>query len=276
MGLRLVYGKSGTGKSTFVFNEIKEKISGDKKIYIITPEQFSFTAERELINAVGTGAALNAEVLTFNRMAYRVMNEVGGATKTALSPCGKAMLIYNILLNEKSNLNFLGKSDENIELISTQITEFKKHGVSLENLDEMIESSKDKYLKSKMNDMKIVFSKFEETIQNKYIDENDVLTILANQILLNMASQVTINVCTDSLEESNSPDTDIFYANKQTVQKIKDVAKEANVKMDKPVFMENVWRFKNDELKHIEKNLYSIPYKKYENENLKYTFVFSK
>ena len=303
MVLRLVYGKSGTGKSTFLFNEIKEKISGDKKIYIITPEQFSFTAERELINAVGTGAALNAEVLTFNRMAYRVMNEVGGATKTALSPCGKAMLIYNILLNEKSNLNFLGKSDENIELISTQITEFKKHGVSLENLDEMIESSKDKYLKSKMNDMKIVFSKFEETIQNKYIDENDVLTILANQlletnifentliyidefvgftkqeydiikILLNMASQVTINVCTDSLEESNSPDTDIFYANKQTVQKIKDVAKEANVKMDKPVFMENVWRFKNDELKHIEKNLYSIPYKKYENENLKNIHLF--
>ena len=89
-----------------------------------------------------------------------------------------------------------------------------------------------------------------------------------------MASQVTINVCTDSLEESNSPDTDIFYANKQTVQKIKDVAKEANVKMDKPVFMENVWRFKNDELKHIEKNLYSIPYKKYENENLKNIHLF--
>ena len=63
-------------------------------------------------------------------------------------------------------------------------------------------------------------------------------------------------------------------ANKQTVQKIKDVAKEANVKMDKPVFMEKVWRFKNDELKHIEKNLYSIPYKKYENENLKNIHLF--
>ena len=64
-------GKSGTGKSTFIFNEIKEKINGDSKIYIITPEQFSFTAERELLNTVGVGAALNAEVLTFNRMAYR-------------------------------------------------------------------------------------------------------------------------------------------------------------------------------------------------------------
>ena len=44
--------------------------------------------------------------------------------------------------------------------------------------------------------------------------------------------------------------------------------------MDKPVFMEKVWRFKNDELKHIEKNLYSIPYKKYENENLKNIHLF--
>ena len=130
MGLRLIYGKSGSGKSTFIFDEIREKIKEDKKIYIITPEQFSFTAERELLSAVATGAALNAEVLTFNRMAYRVMNEVGGNTKTALSGCGKAMLIYNILLNEKQNLNFLGKSDENINLISTQITEFKKHSMS--------------------------------------------------------------------------------------------------------------------------------------------------
>ena len=283
MGLRLVYGKSGTGKSTYIFNEIKDKINGDSKIYIITPEQFSFTAERELLNTVGTGSALNAEVLTFNRMSYRVMNEVGGSTKTALSPCGKAMLIYNILLNEKSKLNFLGKSDENVDLISTQITEFKKHGVSVENLDEMINGSTDKYLKSKMADMRTVYNSFEETIKNKYIDENDVLTILAEQlpqtnifrnaliyidefvgftkqeydvisILLEQAKQVSINICTDSLEQSSLPDTDIFYANKQTVQKIREVAKNINCKIERPVCMEKVVRFGNPELKHLEEN----------------------
>ena len=158
MGLRFVYGKSGSGKSTFIFDEIKNQINGNRKIYIITPEQFSFTAERELLDVVGTGAALNAEVLTFNRMAYRVMNEIGGSTKTSLSSCGKAMLIYNILLNEKKNLNFLGKSDENIDLISTQITEFKKHGVNVENLDDLMNSSNDKYLNAKMKDMRIVYN----------------------------------------------------------------------------------------------------------------------
>ena len=303
MGLRLVYGKSGTGKSTYIFNEIKDKINGDSKIYIITPEQFSFTAERELLNTVGTGSALNAEVLTFNRMSYRVMNEVGGSTKTALSSCGKAMLIYNILLNEKSKLNFLGKSDENVDLISTQITEFKKHGVSVENLDEMIDESTDKYLKSKMADMRTVYNSFEETIKNKYIDENDVLTILAEQlpqtnifrnaliyidefvgftkqeydvisILLEQAKQVSINICTDSLEQSSLPDTDIFYANKQTVQKIREVAKNINCKIERPVCMEKVVRFGNPELKHLEENLYAIPYKKFQQASINNISIF--
>ena len=291
MGLRLVYGKSGAGKSTYIFNEIKSLIKEDKKIYIITPEQFSFTAERELLNVVN-GAALNAEVLTFNRMAYRVMNEVGGSTKTALSSCGKAMLIYNILLNEKNNLNFLGKSDENIDLISTQITEFKKHGVSVDNLDEIMSKSEDKYLKAKMADMRAVYNLFEETIKNRYIDENDVLTILAEQlpktnifentliyidefvgftkqeydiieILLKQAARVSINICTDSLEESISPDTDIFYANKLTIQKIMEVANNADAKIEKPVYLEDVHRFETDELKFLEENLYAIPYQRY-------------
>ena len=303
MGLRLVYGKSGAGKSTFIFNEIKELIKQDKKIYIITPEQFSFTAERELLNVVGNGAAINAEVLTFNRMAYRVMNEVGGNTKTALSSCGKAMLIYNILLNEKGNLNFLGKSDENIDLISTQITEFKKHGVSVENLDEIMSNSSDKYLNAKMADMRAVYAKFEDTIKNKYIDENDVLTILGEQLpqtkifentliyidefvgftkqeyniiatLLKQAHRVSINVCTDSLEESTSPDTDIFYANKLTIQKIMETAKGVDAEILEPICMNQVHRFESEELKFLEENLYSIPYKRYSGGTVKNMKLF--
>ncbi len=46
MGLRFIYGKAGTGKSTFCFNEIKKNINNKEKIYIITPEQYSYSAER--------------------------------------------------------------------------------------------------------------------------------------------------------------------------------------------------------------------------------------
>lgn len=76
MGLRFIYGTAGTGKTTYCFNEIKNRINEQNKIYIITPEQFSFTAEKKLLENLPNNSAINAEVLTFNRMAYRVFNEV--------------------------------------------------------------------------------------------------------------------------------------------------------------------------------------------------------
>lgn len=300
MSIRLIYGKSGSGKSEFIFNEIKELINCGKKIYVITPEQFSFTAEKKLLEVLDNTAVLNAEVLTFNRMAYRVASEVGGTAKTNITNSGKAMLIYNILCGKKSKLKFLGKSDENIELIIDQITEFKKHGVLTEDLTKMMEETNDNYLKLKIQDILQVYSEFENKIENRYIDENDNLTNLANQIsdvdifndtliyidefvgftkqeyeiikqLATVASQVNICICSDSLDESISPESDVFYSNKLTISRLLDIVKEQGITLDDSVHLQESHRFKNKELEHLEKNLYAIPYKKYEEkpENIK-------
>lgn len=300
MSVRLIYGKSGSGKSEFIFNEIKNLINCGKKIYIITPEQFSFTAEKKLLETLGNKAVLNAEVLTFNRMSYRVASEVGGTAKTSISNPGKAMLIYNILCGKKSKLKFLGKSDENIELIIDQITEFKKHGVMIDDLTKMKDETDDNYLKLKIQDILQVYSDFENKIENRYIDENDNLTNLANQIsevsdfnntliyidefvgftkqeyeiikqLAYVANQVSISICSDSINDSISPESDVFYSNKITISKIFDMVRDYELELDEPVYLDKSYRFKNKELQHLEKNLYTIPYKKYEEkpENIK-------
>ena len=67
--MKIIYGVSGTGKSEYIFKKIKN--SADKKIYIITPEQFSFTAEKRLLDTLVEGATLRCEVISFERMAYR-------------------------------------------------------------------------------------------------------------------------------------------------------------------------------------------------------------
>ena len=180
MSFRLIYGRAGTGKTTYCFNEIKQRIDTAKKIYIITPEQFSFNAEKRLLETLGTNSVIKAEVLTFERMAYRIMNEVGGKSKTNLSVCGRSMLIYNILLKQKNNLKFLGKSDGNVDTISTVIAELKKHGVGVGVLDNP--NINDLYLKTKLQDICLIYNKYEETIKNKYIDENDILTIIYTQL----------------------------------------------------------------------------------------------
>ena len=248
MSLRIIYGRAGTGKSEYCYKEIAEKVK-EEKILIITPEQFSFTAEKKLMEAIDTEAVLNAEVVTLSRMAYRVINEIGGKTETNLSKCGKAMLIYSILNNCKKDLKFLGKTDENVDMAGTAITEFKKHGISVEQLKQETEKQSDIYLKNKLNDINMIYEKFQEQIAGKYIDETDLLTILAQNVdkvpdfkenliyidefagftsqeyeiikkLVQIAKQVTVIICTDEIHDAKNPDTDIFYSNERTVKKL--------------------------------------------------------
>lgn len=302
MSIRFIIGKSGTGKSTYFFNEIKKIISDKNKIYIITPEQFSLTAEKKLMETCN-GAVINAEVLTFDRMAYRIMQEVGGAARINLSDTGKSMLIYNILDEYKKELKFLGKTDENIELINTQITEFKKHNVSVHDIENVINKTEDLYLKTKLKDINTIYEQFTENIKNKYIDENDKLTILANNLektdyfknsiiyidefvgftiqeyevirrLMRSAKQITITACTDNLDLSIGPDLDIFYSNKYTVKKLQDIANEEEIPIEKIINMDKVYRFNNKELIHLEDNIYSSKTKKY-NEILNNIHLFA-
>ena len=300
MGLRIIYGKSGSGKSEYCFSEIAKLIENEKKIYIITPEQFSFTAEKKLMNAINSKAIINAEVITLSRMAHRVLQEIGGSKKTQLTKCGKAMLIYSILNEQKKNLKFLSKSDENISLSMTAITEFKKHGVLPENLKEEIEKTDDKYLKTKLNDMFLIYQNFEEKLQGEYIEDTDLLTMLSEKIeetnivkdsliyidefagftyqeyevlkkFIKLAKQVTVTVCSDSIEPSLNPDTDVFYSNKITVSKILNLVKEEKLKLEKPIFLNTQPRFKTSELKYLEKNIFNNKVKKYDKkiENIK-------
>ena len=293
MGLRIVYGKAGSGKSAYCFSEIAKLINNEKKIYIITPEQFSFTAEKKLMDAISNKAVLNAEVITMSRMAYRVLQEIGGHGETRLTKCGKAMIIYSILNKYRKDLKFLNKSDENIDLSITAITEFKKHGIIPEHLNEEINKVEDEYLKTKLKDMYLIYQNFEQKLKNQYIEDEDLLTILANNIeetdivkdsliyidefsgftyqeyeilkqFIKLAKQVTITACVDSLELSLNPDTDIFYSNKITVSKILNLVKKEELEIETPIFLEELPRFKTEELQHIERNIFSKRIHKYE------------
>ena len=288
--LRLIYGKSGSGKSSYCFSEISKLIEEGKanKIYIITPEQFSFTAERKLMDEmekIGCGAVVSAEVLTLSRMAYRVMQEVGGGLES-LSKCGKAMLVYSILNNNQKNLKFLGKSDENIDLSMRAITEFKKHGVSVEDLLNEISGVEDLYLKNKLQDMSLIYKEFEDKISESYIEDTDLLTLLAGNLdkvdlvknsiiyidefsgftyqeyqvikeFLRLAKEVNITICTDNLDFNTNPDIDIYYPNKLTVKKLLNLAKENDIGTDEFVHLEKGLRFKTEELQFLSSNLYS-------------------
>ena len=302
MGLRIVYGRSGSGKSKYIYDEIHNKIdSGEKdKIYIITPEQFSFTAEKKLME--NKNAIINAEVITFDRMAYRVLDEVG-EINNSITKCGKSMLIYSILQKEKKNLYLLNKNNENIDLCIRTISEFKKNKILINDLKKELNNIRDEFLKLKLRDMILIYEKFELSIQNKYIDETDRLTRLEDNIentvffrnaiiyidefagftkqelmiikkLLKLAKKITITVCTNDLEFNTNPDIDIFYPNKKSIKKVIQLLnKDEKIET---VYLNKLHRFKNKELIFIENNLFNNKNKNYENDLNNLYLLFAK
>ena len=297
MSLRIIYGTSGTGKSTYIFNEIKEKLKKNttSPIKIITPEQFSFTAEQKLLANTNSNSVLKAEVITFNRMCYRALEEVGGKTKKNLSSSGRAMILDNILLTQKDEFTFLGKTDENVDMIGTQLTELKKHNVMLNTLKKITQDMQDIYLKKKLEDVYNIYEAYTLKIQNQYIDENDGLTLLSEKIdnfksfkncdiyldefvgftlqeyeilrkLMKNSNNITITICADDLKDDTSQVSDIFYANKQTANRLINIAKEENVLIEEPIKLAEEKRFYSKELKHLAENMRLPFYKKYEKE----------
>ena len=297
--MNIIYGRSGSGKSEYIYNKIKSEKNNCSKMYIITPEQFSFTAEKKLLETLDEGATTKVEVLSFERMAYRVIKETLGNSIKNLVASGKAMIISNLLEEYQKEFNFLGKNMENIDMILTQITEFKKHNITVDMLQKQVEETQDTYLKLKLKDMLIIYSKYEEKIDGSYIDENNLLTILADNIeeshlfdnatfyidefagftkqeysviekLFKIAKEVNITVCTDDLRVIKSPEADIFYDNKQTIQTLKQIGD-----IDNEIYLNKPLRFKNDELKHLEKNIFDIPFTSYNKkvENIKLTIA---
>lgn len=295
MGLRFIYGTAGTGKSEFCFNEIKNNIKNKEKIYIITPEQFSYSAEKKLLEEINTNASVNAEVISFNRVANRVFTEVGGANEVLISKSSKAMLIYSILEKEKKNLKFLNSSDDNIDIILKEITEFKKHNITTLNIEEENEKIENPELNQKLNEINLIYKIYEENIKNKFIDEEDILTKLAEKIpeskmfdnsivyidefagftkqeynivekILEKAKQVNITICADNLEENTNKESDIFYFNKQFAKLLTDCGQNVDKKQEKAILLKNKYRFKNIELKHLEENIYNNSYNIFKNE----------
>lgn len=204
------------------------------------------------------------------------------------------MLISYILQEQKKNLTFLSRSDENVEIVIGQIKELKKHMITKEMLEDVITKTDNEYRKAKLEDIALLYENYQQKIQKSYIDEEDVLTILSEQLeksdlfknsiiyidefsgftkqeyeiirqLLQKVKEVNITICSDNIEYTNNLN-DIFYTNKKTANKLIEIAKQEKVDIKEHALEEMLPRFRNKELLILEQNMYKDELIKYEKE----------
>lgn len=301
MSLRFIYGRAGCGKSTFCLDQIRNKIekNTDNKLILLVPEQFSFQAEKDLLDSIGERALYKAEVLSFKRMSNKILDQVGGSAHKRMNDAGKNMLIYKVLDETSDKLKFFYKASKQqgfVDILSELITEFKKYNVTPNVINESLSKIEDLELKNKLEDISSIYEGFQGYLEPGYLDAEDELTILSRKLdesdyfndaeiwidefttftpqqysiiekLLQKAKRVNVSLNSDMLNGYNDVDnTDVFSITKVTEKKLLNIIERSGVGYEKPIDLnkETCPRFcESKELRHIEKHFFSFPYKYY-------------
>ncbi|OVE66171.1 helicase-exonuclease AddAB subunit AddB [Clostridium diolis] len=304
MSIRFVYGRSGTGKSKFCIDEIKNNIDKKldlNKLILLVPEQYTFTTENKILHEIGEHAFFRTEVLSFKKMAHNIFEEYGGRVKEIIKESGRNMLIHRVINENIESLDYFNRMSREQgfnEIISEVISEFKKYNISIDSVRAIDEKINDNELYQKIKELMIIYEAFNLKMHENYIDGDDQLTLLNKKLLESSAyvdsevwideftsftpqqldiikvlakrcRRVNITFCIDnkSLNNNSEDITDVFNIIKSTENKILKIMKENNIAYDKPVNLNNAipYRFKDNlELDHIEKYFFSYPFNEYD------------
>jgi len=196
MTVSFYLGRSGSGKTTKMqmemINKMKENPTGSPIIYLV-PEQMTFQAEKNLVTSLGKGMT-RTQVLSFSRLALRVIQEVGGGTRYHIEKSGIHMLLRKIVEREKRHFQLFQKATTSqgfIEQLEQMLTEFKRYdidsGMLEAELKRLQESDHDsvteRTLEDKLHDMHRILSRVEQELTDQYIASEDYLQLLAEKMV---------------------------------------------------------------------------------------------
>ncbi|WMJ86181.1 helicase-exonuclease AddAB subunit AddB [Anaerocolumna sp. MB42-C2] len=276
MSLQFVIGRSGSGKSYQLYKEIITKSiqKEDTSYLVIVPEQFTLQTQKDIVSRHPNRGTMNIDILSFNRLAFRIFDEVGGNDRPVLEDTGKSMVLRKIVAIKKKELELFNHDVQKqgfIDELKSLISEIYQYSISIPKLEEMKEAMANKpLLHGKLHDIIIIYKAFREYLDKNYITAEEILDVLCEVIdqsklieksiicldgftgftpaqyklltlLIKKAKKVLITITIDK-KELDIPDEEyqLFHLSKKTIKKLTDITEEEKMELDSPLFVEDI------------------------------------
>ncbi len=270
MSLKLILGDTNSGKSNKLVEEMTKEAekqneqnglkSLDTKIFAIVPEQATLKMQQSVVAASKSGAVMNIDVVSFERLAFVVFDELGIDINNILDDTGKALVLKKVL-NEiredlvvyKSKTHMPGFVEE-IKSIVTELKQYDIDDVVLAQMQEKAKAENNNLLFNKLSDIRLIYQKFNEEIIDKFKTSEEILDIFASvaqkskklkgaylyldgftgftpiqnkliEKLLHVTKDVTIAITLPKDKiDANCPEHSLFYLSNQTYHKLLEIA----------------------------------------------------
>lgn len=297
MSLRFITGRSGSGKTTFIQREIAKELEHNPvgaPIVVIVPDQMSFAMEHSLAVNYGLQGIIRAQVLTFKRLAWRVLQETGGITRKEVDGFGYRMLVRSVLEDNRDEFKLFRQAASKrgfTEMIGDLLKEFSRYCLdhqTMSNLyDELAAANAPRTLLDKASDLSLLLTKIEEKLGTTFVDSEGHLALLAAQInhsellqgadiyldgfenfttreyeivteLMKHAKRVTVVLPMEGAH-TGFADHELFFNPVKTSVKLRELARVESVDVEEDVYQAKAHRFQNGDLQHFEAQFDNYP-----------------
>ncbi len=286
--LNIITGRTGSGKTRYI-RSLAAKIAqnASNQAVIIVPEQFSFETERAMLTLLGNEKINNVEVLSFSRIAERLLSDYGNLTKKTADDGTRAVLMSLAIETLEDKLTVFNRYKKFPQLIGEILDfhrEIKKCSITNEQLGELSEKVSKSSFATKLNELSMIFSCYDALLSQSFSDSCDYLNMLAdllNEIdyfkgktvfldafsgfssqeynvieqILRQADELYVTFCCDT--SKNNERFELFYNANCEIKKLKGIANKISVKIAPEKVLYSKKEFKKDELNFIEENIFS-------------------
>lgn len=292
MVVRYILGRAGSGKTSRIGEEIKQMLltPGPEHLVMIVPEQFTLQSERDLLYNMDLPGIIRAEVMSFTRLAARVLERVGGITRTVLNEQGRIMVLRRIIDESSRELTIYQSAAEQPGFalkLGEVLAELKGQGIKPDDLRHRVQGSQPNSIRQKIDDISLLWERFDSFLAGRYLDGQDYLNLFIEKIdradflastliwidgfesfspqnlkiieqLMAVVPQLTITLTLD--KDPHGRDAGLFDISRYTFQKIHDLAQRQGM-AEEYVWLERpgLTGTGDPALIHIEKELFSYP-----------------
>lgn len=294
--MKIITGRAKTGKTKYIYDEIKVQLDKDtdRNLILLVPDLMTYEVEYDIIERLNLDGIMNLEVLSFKRLVHRIIDELGGRNDLSdIDSLGKVMLLKGIFEESSDELKLFKKASVHtgfLKQFNFLIQELKQNLISVEDLEKAIKESDNIFLKSKLSDIALIYSKYNEISKDKFLDEEDIYELVISKIgasnyiknsriwidgfesfnkqrlniirELNEYSQdlsISLNIDRDYVEDLQAfDDWEVFKITWDTFKSLEAL-------VDKDIETINLCESKipNEEIRMIEKNIFSIDFQQY-------------
>lgn len=186
--LRFILGPSGSGKSAHLYKELikKSQENPESNFIFIVPEQFTMETQRKMVENHPHNAVSNIDIVSFNRLAFRVFSELGISKLDILDDTGKSLILRKVIANESKNLNIYKEKIHMhgfVEEMKSVISELYMYGIGLDKYGEIKKQVSNHHLiTEKLNDIEVVYAGFQKFINDKFITKEELLEKLCQAV----------------------------------------------------------------------------------------------